>query len=291
MKRALCLSGGGSKGSWMLGVLNTLMGTNGFDYEIMTGVSVGALLVAGLSQKPLGSPIESIDNITSFWMNNVTTENVYKRWFPFGRLHGLWKNSLYDNGPFCRMFRNFFDQQTAIECGRKLAVGAVNLNSGVTRYVTEEHDRFIDYALASSAFPVFFPPVEIDGELWSDGGIKETTPLGQAIKMGADEIDLLVTEPGLIYGKRCDRSKFNAIPDQLLRTVELMTLRMVKREIEITKLKNALSTVDHRYRSVKVRIFIPSVHLIQNSLDFDRGKMREMFDRGIIDGFKFIELK
>lgn len=290
IKRALCLSGGGSKGSWMLGVINKLMGEQGLDYSIMTGVSVGALIIAGLSQQPFGSPRESINTIEKFWVDNVSTIKIYKRWFPFGRFHGLWKSSLYDSEPIRSMFKNFFDPQLAMECGRELAVGAVNLNTGKTFFARETHSKFTDFVLASSAFPVFFSPVEIDGQSWSDGGIKETTPLGQAIKMGAEEIDLIITERDLFGSKHWNTKSFKAFPDQLLRTIELMGLRMMKRDVEITKLKNALSVVDSRYRKIKLRIFIPSETLIDNSLNFNPQYIKRMMEIGFRDGDRFIEI-
>ena len=42
--------------------------------------------------------------------------------------------------------------------------------------------------MASSAIPVFFPSVEIDGAYFGDGSIRNTAPLSPAINLGADRI-------------------------------------------------------------------------------------------------------
>jgi NTE family protein len=46
----------------------------------------------------------------------------------------------------------------------------------------------VEHLLASSAIPVFFPSVEIDGCYYGDGSIRNTAPLSPAINLGADRI-------------------------------------------------------------------------------------------------------
>lgn len=50
-----------------------------------------------------------------------------------------------------------------------------------------------DHVLASAAIPLLFPPVEIDGEKYCDGGLRQMVPLSPAIHLGADR--LLVVNP------------------------------------------------------------------------------------------------
>jgi len=46
----------------------------------------------------------------------------------------------------------------------------------------------VNHVLASSAIPVFFPPVVIDDKIYGDGGIRLTTPLSPAIHLGAEKL-------------------------------------------------------------------------------------------------------
>jgi NTE family protein len=45
-----------------------------------------------------------------------------------------------------------------------------------------------EHALASSAIPWVFPCVDIDGQVYSDGGLKLNTPISPAIRLGADRL-------------------------------------------------------------------------------------------------------
>lgn len=51
----------------------------------------------------------------------------------------------------------------------------------------------IDHVLASAAIPLLFPTVEIDGDKYCDGGLRQMVPLSPAIHLGADR--LLVVNP------------------------------------------------------------------------------------------------
>jgi NTE family protein len=46
----------------------------------------------------------------------------------------------------------------------------------------------VEHLLASSAIPIFFPSVAIDGRHYGDGSIRNTAPLSPAINLGADRI-------------------------------------------------------------------------------------------------------
>ena len=60
----------------------------------------------------------------------------------------------------------------------RLSVGAVNVKSGNFVYFDSRHRR-IDarHIMASGALPPGFPPIEIDGEFFWDGGLVSNTPL------------------------------------------------------------------------------------------------------------------
>ncbi|MGE3499764.1 MAG: patatin-like phospholipase family protein [Candidatus Binatia bacterium] len=45
----------------------------------------------------------------------------------------------------------------------------------------------VDHLMASSAIPIFFPSIRIDGRHFGDGCIRNTAPLSPAINLGADE--------------------------------------------------------------------------------------------------------
>jgi len=105
-RRALVLSGGGSKGAFEAGVLQRLMGEEQRDYDLLCGTSVGAINAAYLAQTPLGQPREAAAKLRALW-DTVTTEKIHRRWFPFGNVAALWKTSVYDSEPLHSWIRLF----------------------------------------------------------------------------------------------------------------------------------------------------------------------------------------
>ncbi len=99
------------------------------------------------------------------------------------------------------------DGAAIAESGVTLRMAVVCLDSGDLRYVSEDgrlldrngvaledHDAVdvIDGTLASAAQPLLFPPVELDGEAYSDGGIVTLVPLEIVIAAGATEVFVVV---------------------------------------------------------------------------------------------------
>jgi len=285
--RALVLSGGGARGAFQIGVLKRWMGEQGCDYDIMTGVSSGALNIAGLAHIPKGRPKEAIEWLEQFWLTKVVdTSSIYKRWFPFGRLHALWEKSVYDSSPLIKLVKNNIDMEKIVNCGRRLAVGAVCLDTGDYVFGTENDENFPDWVLASSSFPIFLSPIEINGKLYSDGGIVNITPLGQAIRMGATDIDVIIcSDPYLI--DKWGKSKKVAIPHQLLRVVNIMSGQISRFDIEEIRLKNDLSNIDPKFSHIKVRVIVPSRPLNVDSLTFKPEDTRRLIQIGYEDADKF----
>lgn len=277
--RALVLSGGGVKGAFQAGVLKRWMGEDGIDYDILCGVSVGALNAAGLGMIPHGWPRTSAEWLETFWRSRIRTETIYRRWFPFGRLHALWRKSIYDSSPLTKLVSKNLDQHTLAANGRIISVGAVSMDSGEYRFVCQDDPQFVKWVLASSSFPVFLEPVEIEGQLWSDGGIKSVTPLGQALRLGATEIDVIMCN-NVDLTSRWSSSSKAAIPYQAMRAVDLMSEQITKNDLELCGVKNELAIIDPRYRKVKVRVVAPEKSLVQDSLNFDTSVIAALIDYG-----------
>lgn len=282
--RALVLSGGGSKGAFQVGVLKRWMGDMGIDYDIMCGVSVGALNIAGLINTPLGRPKQAIDWLEDFWLSKVTgTSAIYKRWWPFGRFHALWKRSVYDSSPLMKLVRDNINIDKIIDNGRRIAIGAVCLDTGDHVFVTERDPNFVDWVLASSSFPVFLTPIEIDGKLYSDGGIINIIPIGQAIRMGADEIDVIMCNDPLVRSPWSTSRKV-AVPDQMVRTLGLMSDQVARFDVAEVGIKDRLTMMTSRlHRKIRVNVVVPSTPIDVDALTFDPIDIRTLIKRGYDD--------
>lgn len=89
---------------------------------------------------------------------------------------------------------------------KALAVNATNVASGMTHVFVQTKDGSLPswstdpqvkafaaeitatHAMASAAIPWVFPSVEVDGEIYFDGGLKLNTPISPAIRLGADRL-------------------------------------------------------------------------------------------------------
>ena len=71
-----------------------------------------------------------------------------------------------------------------------------NLRTGQAEYLPcDRDDKYFTHLRASCALPLLFPPIEIGGELYMDGGIADSIPYKQAIKAGCDKLIVILTRP------------------------------------------------------------------------------------------------
>lgn len=192
--RVLVLSGGGSKGSFQAGVVKSLV-DKGHRWDAIAGVSVGSINGSFLAQFPKERQVEAADTLVKFWRDMKGNGDVYKRWFPFGRLHSLWTGGLYNTAPLLDKLKKNLDPQALANSGVRLLIGAVGLESGEYHYVEGTHSNIHEWVLASSAFPVAFPPVLVDGQHWIDGGVRDTTPISDTLSLVPDAIDVVLCGP------------------------------------------------------------------------------------------------
>ena len=65
----------------------------------------------------------------------------------------------------------------------RLSVGAVQVLTGNLQYFDTNNQKIgPDHIMASGALPPGFPPIEIDGEPYWDGGLVSNTPLQQVLE-------------------------------------------------------------------------------------------------------------
>ena len=203
MSTALCLSGGFFKGAFQAGVIDVMYREAGVpSHDYLVGTSVGALIAGHLAMYHRDQgPIAARDLVSLF--SNIRPEQVIKRWFPFGKLHALWKSSIYDSSPLRELIATRFDPARVLNSGRHISVGAVSWSTGES-CVWNEHDidALPDAIYASAAAPVAIELASIDGELYTDWGVREITPLRTAISLGEGDpvshIDIIATwSPGV----------------------------------------------------------------------------------------------
>jgi NTE family protein len=282
--RALVLLGGGCKGAYQVGAISYLLGKRGIVYDIYCGVSVGALNASMLAMFGEGHERDAAAALLKVWAG-VNTATIRQRWWPLGMLHMLWKPSLYDTTPLIELVHREMDASKLRSSGKKLSVGAVSLNTGEYRGFDQDHPAIIDAVLASSSFPAMFCPIEIEGQLWTDGGLRDASLLKTAIDLGADAVDVIMTSPP---SNAVDFTPTPNAIDIIVRTLDVISDEIMESDLRVTQLINRLvdaGRIDKR--KVNVRILRPKHRLPAKSLEFDQKSIRYMIDLGQHDAIEF----
>ena len=224
-RTALVLPGGGARGAFQVGVLKALAellpkGTPN-PFGIISGTSAGAVNSVVLASKARRFKM-AVAELERVWAafrchhvyrtDHLTMLKSSLHWMlaiVFGGLVGGLPRSLLDNAPLRSLLsRNvrFPRIETAIEQGwlEALAITAAGYGSARSVAFFEAGDRHagwsrtrrvgratrlnLDHVMASVAVPMIFPQVQIGGEYYGDGAMRQATPLSPAVHLGADRI-------------------------------------------------------------------------------------------------------
>jgi NTE family protein len=185
------------------------------------------------------------------------------------------------------VIRASVDLEKIRQSGKKVTAGTVSLSSGKYTTFDQDSDYFIDAVIASASFPGMLPPVKFLGQLWSDGGVKEISPIKKAIEMGADEIDIIITSPHTRIKHFFEKP---TTVDILKRALDLSTDKIMANDIEKVEMYNKLAEAGLSDKKlVKLNILRPDYNLIEDLLDFRPHKIMEMMKKGYDDAkYKYI---
>lgn len=300
-RRALVLSGGGAKGSFQIGVLEELILNRDLDFDILCGVSVGALNASFLAQalSDPNHPGVSLQNLKNsfitlrrLWLEEITgNESVYlKR--PGGDAGiVLGADSIYDPSPLKTLLNKYLNPKRLATSNRTLKIQYVSLETGELKTANNKRPEIIDYVLASGTMPYYFPPVIINKEHLVDGGVRDITPLSQAFRAGAEAIYVIYASPFSVEPQKFIENwagtKINAF-SFLGRAVEIMINEIYRTDVEGAKRLNAIKKnweeakhllpnhlsrkrIDRVLKKVRFAPIIeikPEKYIIQDALDF-----------------------
>lgn len=183
---AFVLGGGGRWGAVEVGMLQAL-GDAGIEPELILGTSVGAFNGSVIADDPGSSGVK---RLTAFW-EEVSGADLFG-----GTLLGRMKSvatmrpALHETSEIRGILERVHGKDRLIE---DLSVPFQCVAASIER--SSEHwftrGPLVDAVLASSAVPALFPPVEIGGEHFYDGGLVNSVPLTRAVDQGASVIFVL----------------------------------------------------------------------------------------------------
>lgn len=155
----LVLSGGGVRGVAHLGLLQVLEEI-GIEPVVYSGTSAGAIVGAfRAGGHSIATILDFFKTTSIFNLGNFATR----------------KPGFIDSDKFIPILKEFFPEDSFEALHKKLYITATDMVRGRQR--TFSHGPLIRPMLASAAFPVVFTPVEIDGQLYTDGGALNNFPV------------------------------------------------------------------------------------------------------------------
>jgi NTE family protein len=223
---ALVLSGGGARGAYQIGVLfglleRGILSEGPSPFPILVGTSAGSIHATAIAAWADRFD-RAIHELYGVW-SNLQAHHVFRtdlfslvrlafRWardLGFGGvLGGVTPKSLLDTSPLPKLLAKIPYHRIRRSIEEKhvtaLAIPATEYYSNDSVIFLEGQDDLpawskqrarvektrigIKHIMASSAIPMFFPTVELNGSHFGDGCLRNTTPLGPAIRLGADKV-------------------------------------------------------------------------------------------------------
>jgi len=284
-KKALVISGGGSKGAFAGGVAQYLMEENKRAYDIFIGTSTGSLMVSHLA---IGK-IEELKNIYT----NVNQQTIFSNNpFIIKRRHGenviainhlntLWnllngRKTFGESKNLRKLIKKYVTEELFLKIIKnetEVVVTVSNLSTNEVEYKTLRectYNDFCDWIWASCNYIPFMSLLEKNGCQYADGGFGCLVPIREAILRGAKEVDAIILETEVTQINRLkSKNPFSLLFDAF----DFMLEHVERHNITIGKLSA-------KQNDVKLNLYYTASVLTTNSLIFDKKLMSKWWQSG-----------
>lgn len=182
---AFVLGGGGVLGAVEVGMLRALFRA-GFRPDVVVGTSIGAVNGALVAS----DPNEGVTNrLVRLWTSPEAAD-VYGDSIPRQMRRFATRTHLHSPLPLRRLLESELGEQaTFADLKIPFRCCAASIERAAEHWF--DSGPLVDAVLASSSVPGLLPPMEIRGEHFVDGGIVNSIPIGEAVRVGAKMIFVL----------------------------------------------------------------------------------------------------
>jgi len=194
--------GGGVKGLAHAGAWTAIQ-EFGIDVAEIVGTSIGALVGAciagGWSAERLAAQAKALKR------QDIVSLN---RWAFL--LNGISEPSVFRSDAFVQYLDQVLPVTSFSELRLPVSMNAVHLETGRMDWFGAGGRTDVPVALAvyaSCALPLFYPPADLYGELYVDGGVRDALPIGRAAQRGADLIIAIDVSAGDVKDSKDTVSK------------------------------------------------------------------------------------
>ncbi|MFN0729340.1 patatin-like phospholipase family protein [Polaribacter gochangensis] len=291
-KRALVISGGGSKGAFAGGVAQYLIEENKRNYDIFIGTSTGSLLVSHLAIgkiEELKSIYTDVNQHTIFSNNPFIIKKRHgENVIAINHLNTVWnlingRKTFGESKNLRKLIKKYITEEVFLKIIKnetEVVVTVSNLSTNKVEYKTLRectYNDFCDWIWASCNYIPFMSLLEKNGCQYADGGFGCLVPIREAILRGATEVDAIILETEVTQINRVkSKNPFSLLFD----TFDFMLEQVERHNITIGKLTA-------KQHNVKLNLYYTPTVLTTNSLIFDKKLMTKWWQ----SGFEYAKFK
>lgn len=182
---AFVLGGGGVLGATQVGMLRALL-DHGIRPDLVLGTSIGSVNGAFVAADPTSA---SADRLARLWRKVSEDGEFLENPLRQAARAAKYRTHFMSPRPLARLIEEHIGVERIEDLAVPFQCVAAHIESSKARWFSS--GPILPAILASCAVPGMFPPVEIDGQHFLDGGLVHSIPVGRALAMGATEIYVL----------------------------------------------------------------------------------------------------
>ncbi|MDO4940494.1 MAG: patatin family protein [Erysipelotrichaceae bacterium] len=188
-KIGLVLEGGGLRGIFTAGVLDFFL-DKGIEFDYVVGVSAGACNLMGYVAKRRG-----------YYRDVVLNDASEDPFFGIMQMADSHKFVDLDKAFDVYAEKEHYDYDKLLNSKTDWDLVVSNINTGLAEYKNEHIDleRLKLIGKASCSIPVLTSPIELDGNVYLDGGICDSIPIKRAEEVGCDYTVVVATRRKGVY--------------------------------------------------------------------------------------------
>ena len=274
-KIGLVLEGGGLRGLYTAGVLDTFMDNN-IDIDTIIGVSAGALFGVNYFSKQRGRALRynkkySNDKRYMSLRSFILTGNYINKKFAYYTI----SNEL-----------DKFDNKAFKKSKKKMYAVATRLKDGQAEYFEiKDPIKQMEELRATSAIPGLTKIVKINKEKYLDGGVADSIPIDKMQELGMDKIIVVETQPKNYKKKPLKKSIIRFMKIKYLKYPKFIKA-MINRHERYNEVKEKIMDLENKKEIFVIR---PSKDLNIDIKNKDEKKYQEVYDLGVKDTKKIIK--
>ena len=270
--KGLVLEGGATRGMYTAGVLDTFL-ENDIDFDKIVGVSAGALFGVNYVSKQNGRAIR--------YNKKFNKDKNYMGVLPLLKEGNIIATKYAFEDVPLRL--DPFDTEVYNASDKEFYAVVTNVDTGLTEYkrVSRLCEQ-MDTLRASGSMPMVSRPVEIAGNRYLDGAVRDSIPYKWMKDQGVDRIVVVLTQDKT-YRKK-------PMPKVLLKAYGLLYPKIAEGMMQRHAMYNSqVEELNKWEENRKAFVIRPSEPIVMAKLERDPEVLQKVYDLGVKDALNCLE--